>query len=278
MIQKLSATKVKQARPKSKNFKLFDGNGLYLLVHTNGSKYWRYDYQFTHKRKTLALGIYPSISLADARTAHQNARELLKNGIDPSHNKRLEKLTRNIAASDTFKAIAEEWFIQKQGESSKRNQSRTLAILEKDLFPYIGDIAISQIKPLAILTAIRKIEQRGSTDLPQRARQITGQIFRYAIITNRAQIDPSRDLVGALKATAAVRHNPTITDPEQLGHLLRAIDAYQGTIVVNAALKISILLFQRPGEIRHMEWSEINWQESRWELPGAKIIQAMNQR
>jgi len=101
--------------------------------------------------------------LADARTAHQNARELLKNGIDPSHNKRLEKLTRNIAASDTFKAIAEEWFIQKQGESSKRNQSRTLAILEKDLFPYIGDIAISQIKPLEILTAIRKIEQRGST-------------------------------------------------------------------------------------------------------------------
>ena len=246
MIQKLSATKVKQARPKSKNFKLFDGNGLYLLVHTNGSKYWRYDYQFTHKRKTLALGIYPSISLADARTAHQNARELLKNGIDPSHNKRLEKLTRNIAASDTFKAIAEEWFIQKQGESSKRNQSRTLAILEKDLFPYIGDIAISQIKPLAILTAIRKIEQRGSTDLPQRARQITGQIFRYAIITNRAQIDPSRDLVGALKATPTVRHNPTITDPEQLSYLLRAIHSCQGTIVVNAALKISILLFQRP--------------------------------
>ena len=271
MIQKLSATKVKQARPKSKTFKLFDGNGLYLLVHTNGSKYWRYDYQFTHKRKTLALGIYPSISLADARTAHQNARELLKNGIDPSHNKRLEKLTRNIAASDTFKAIAEEWFIQKQGESSKRNQSRTLAILEKDLFPYIGDIAISQIKPLEILTAIRKIEQRGSTDLPQRARQITGQIFRYAIITNRAQIDPSRDLVGALKATPTVRHNPTITDPEQLSYLLRAIDSYKATIVVNAALKISILLFQRPGEIRHMEWSEINWQESRWELPGAKM-------
>ena len=271
MRHKLTATAVKQVKPSGKAKKLTDGAGLYLYVHPQGGKYWRFDYRFGDKRKTLALGVYPDVSLADARASHQSAREQLSSGIDPSESKRVQKLTQHLAATDSFEAVAREWFSQKMKEKSDSYRVRTLRILEKDLFPFLGNRPVSQIKAPELLAVLRKIEGRDSIDIAHRAKQCSGQIFRYAIATGRAESDPARDLTGALIPKRRTKHHASIIDPIQIGELLRAIDSYKATIVVNAALKISILLFQRPGEIRHMEWSEINWQESRWELPGAKM-------
>jgi integrase len=271
MRHKLTATTVKLAKPSGKAQKLTDGAGLYLFVHPHGGKYWRYDYRFADKRKTLALGVYPDVSLAEARSYHQSAREQLSSGIDPSEIKRVQKLTQHLASTDSFEAVAREWFNQMMSEKSDSYRVRTLRILEKDLFPSLSNRPVSQIKAPELLAVLRKIEERGSVDIAHRAKQCSGLIFRYAVATGRAESDPSRDLTGALIPKRRTRHHASITDPKLIGKLLRAIDTFEGTLVVKTALKLSPMLFQRPGEIRHMEWSEINWQESRWELPGNKM-------
>lgn len=270
MIHKLAATAVKQAKPKDKAYKMTDGKGLYLLVHPQNGKYWRYDYRFTGKRKTLALGVFPDVSLSDARTLHQKAREKLGSGIDPSEVKRVDKLTKNLAADDSFEAIGREWFNQKMKSKSKNHKVRVLRILEKDLIPSLGHRPISQITAPEILAALRKIEKRGAVDIAHRAKQTTSKIFLYAIQTGRAERDPSRDLTGALQSKTK-KHHAAITEPKEVGSLMKAIDGFNGTMVVKAAIQLSALLFQRPGEIRHMEWTEINWGEDRWEIPAEKM-------
>lgn len=271
MMQKLAATAIRQAKPNPKAYKLTDGGGLYLFVHPKGGKYWRYDYRYGGKRKTLALGVYPDISLADARSKHRAAREILGSGVDPSEAKRVDKLTQNIATANSFGAIALEWFDQKMGSKEGRHKARTKSILEKDLFPIIGKRPLAKIKPPEVLAALRKIEQRGAIDLAHRAKQTASMVFRYGIATGRAESDPSRDLSGALKPKNKKKHYAAITNPKEVGDLLKAIDSFNGTLVVKTALKLSALLFQRPGEIRHMEWTEINWDESRWEIPAEKM-------
>tara|TARA_R110002110_G_scaffold415748_1_gene654861 strand:- start:104615 stop:105841 length:1227 start_codon:yes stop_codon:yes gene_type:complete len=266
----LTATKVKQAKPGLKALKLRDGRGLYLLVASNGSKYWRYDYRYAGKRKTLALGVYPDIGLADARTRHQRAREQLAHDIDPGEKRKVEKLTRSIAAADSFEAVSLEWFTTKMKDKSQSHQKRTMSALKRDLFPSLGSRPISAITPLELLSTLRKIESRGAIETAHRAKQTTGQIFRYAVATGRAGRDPSNDLKGALK-NPKKKHLAAITDPDDAGQLLLAIEGFTGTPTVKAALKLSPLLFQRPGEIRGMEWDEINWEEERWELPAQKM-------
>jgi integrase len=267
---KLTATRVKQTKGQSKPVKLPDGGGLYLLVKPNGSKYWRYDYRYAGKRKTLALGVYPDTSLADARKAHQGAREKLAKDMDPGEIRKVERLTRNLASAESFEAIATEWFKTKMGDKCQGHQDRTWRILKQDLFPSIGRRPISQIKPPEVLAALRKVESRGAIETAHRVKQTAGQVFRYAVVTGRAESDVSRDLKGALQKPNE-KHHAAITDPAEVGNLLLAIDAFQGTPTVKIALQLSALLFQRPGEIRHMEWSEINWEEPRWELPAEKM-------
>lgn len=267
---KLTVLQIKQASPQAKPYKLVDGGGLYLLITPLGAKYWRYDYRFTGKRKTLALGVYPEISLKDARDLHLEARRKLSNGIDPSDSRKVEKQTRNLAAADSFEAIAREWFVAKIGTRSESHRTRTLRALEKDLFPPLGNRPISSITAPVLLAALRKIEGRGAIETAHRAKQTAGQIFRYAVATGRADRDVSTDLKGALKE-AKETHLAAITIPEEVGQLLVAIDGFRGSHVVRAALQISPLLFQRPGEIRQMEWTEIHWEEKRWELPATKM-------
>ena len=269
-MHKLTATQVKQAKPKSKQYKLADGGSLYLLVKTNGHKYWRYDYAFGGKRKTLSIGTYPALSLRDTRLKHQEAIEKIREGIDPSEQKQAAKLTRHLAAEDSFKAISLEWFETKMRDKSESHQKRTMAALENDLFPKLGIKPISQISSPELLATLKKIEARGAIETAKRARQTTGQIFRYAIATGRAINNPSEPLKDALK-TPKKKHHPTIIEPEEIGKLMVMIDNYTGTPIVKAALQLSPLLFQRPGEIRHMEWNEINWEDKRWEIPAEKM-------
>lgn len=269
-MSRLTATAVKKAKPRDKQYKLTDSRGMYLLVLPSGGKYWRYDYTYNNKRKTLALGVYPDVSLADARKDHQAAREAVASHQDPNDLKKRKKLGRDIEKSNSFEAIGREWFKNKMEDKSDSHKERSLRILEKDLYPSIGHHPIKKITVPEILGALRKIEARGSIDIAHRAKQLSGQIFRYAIASGRAEADPGRDIGDALK-THKKKHYAAITDPLALGELLIAIDGFTGTPAVRSALQLSALLFQRPGEIRHMEWVEINWNDEQWEIPAEKM-------
>jgi len=187
----------------------------------------------------------------------------------PTHERKVAKLTKGMASENTFKAIAEEWFVRQMENKSDGHKARARRLLEKDLYPSLGHFAIDAITPIEVLAALRKIESR-SVDLAHRAKQTCSLIFKYAIVTSRLINDPAQSLTGALKIAQTV-HRAAIVDPGELGTLLRAIDEYVGSPIVCAALKLSPILFQRPGEIRHMEWSEINWEDSRWEIPAEKM-------
>lgn len=267
----LTATAIKNAKPKEKPYKLYDEKGLHLQVNPSGSKLWRQKYRFAGKQKTLALGIYPDVSLANAREKRDEARRALADGIDPGEVRKVEKLTRHLAAAESFEAVGREWFNQIMPEKSESYRVRTGRILEKDLYPVLGNRPVASITAPELLAALRRIEARGANDIAHRAKQTAGQIFCYAVATGRAERDPSGDLKGALKPRRKKKHHAGITDPEEVGRLLVAIDGFQGTPVVKAALRLSPLLFQRPGEIRAMEWSEINWEESRWAIPAQKM-------
>ncbi|MCC5451693.1 integrase arm-type DNA-binding domain-containing protein [Rheinheimera sp. UJ51] len=266
----LTALQVEKAKQQEKDYKLSDGSGLYLLVKKNGSKYWRLKYRFTNKERLLSIGVYPDISLKDARLARDEARRQLAQGIDPSAEKQARKLAGNIAAANSFEAIGREWLDIKISDKSKSYQVRTKAALVNDLFPYIGKKPITEISALDLLGALRRIENRGAIETAHRAKQTAGQVFRYAIATGRADRDISADLKGALK-TPVSKHFPSITDPTEVGRLLIAIDGYTGTKTVKAALLLSPLLFCRPGEIRHLEWSEIDFENARIEIPAEKM-------
>lgn len=269
----LTDMKVKSLKPSpAKDYKESDEKGLYLLIKKDGSKYWRFKYRFCKKEKLLALGVYPEISLASARSQRDEAREQIRNGIDPSLNKKAIAIARQESAENSFEVIANEWFMIRGKKSDGDRRLKNL--LKRDLFPYIGRRPIKDITPPELLQVLRRIESR-TKDMARRARQYAGQIFRYAIQTGRAERDPSADLKGALKVHSR-GHFSAITDPKELGRLMADIKGYsRGTPVVKAALELSALFFCRPKELRHLEWSEVNWEEQRIELPASKM--KMNQ-
>jgi len=266
----LTATAVKQANPRQKDYKMSDGGGLFLLVKKTGSKYWRLKYRYADKEKSLALGVYPEITLSKARELKEDARRLVAHGTDPSELRRAEKSARNDAATNSFKSVAEEWFRIKMTDKSTTYKERVDRLLANDLLPYLGRRPIAEITPPELLAVLRRIESRGARESAHKAKQVVGLVIRYAIATGRAERDPSTDLKGALQPPIK-GHHAALTKPSEVGKLMMAIDAYQGTPVVRTALRLSPLLFCRPGELRHMEWSEINWKESRWELPAGKM-------
>ena len=266
----LTATAAKQAKAKEKSYKLFDEKGMFLLINPNGSKYWRLKYRFGGKEKLLALGVYPDTSLKDARDKRGDARRLLAQGGDPGKAKQAQKAADVVATANTFKALSKEWLEVHMADKSKGHRDRTATILKNDLYPTLGNEPINQIKAPDLLMALRKIEARGAIETTHKAKRIAGQVFRFAVATGRADSDPSGALKGALKASPK-KHFAAITDPEEAGKLLVAIDGFEGTPVVKAALQLSPLLFARPGEIRQMEWSEINWEQERWGIPAEKM-------
>ena len=265
----LTDIKVLKAKPQGKPASLFDGSGLYLLVTPTGGKLWRFKYRFDKQEKKLALGSYPEISLLDARKRREDARKLLANGIDPGAVRKAQKQA-NAEETETFEVIAREWFNKFKHNWKESHAQRVISRLEKNVFPHIGSKPISKIKAPELLAVLRRIEARGIIHSAHTIRGISGQVFRYAVATGRAERDPSADLRGALPPVKTI-NRAAITDPVKAGELLRAIDNYRGSFVVQSALKFAPLTFVRPGELRHAEWSEIDFDKAEWNIPAEKM-------
>jgi integrase len=259
----LTNTAIKNAKPKEKAYKISDEKGLFLLVHPNGSKYWRLKYRFGGIEKLLALGVYPDITLADARQRRDDARRLLANNVDPGEVKQQSKRALKESVANSFEAIAREWFAKHKHTWAPSHAEKILYRLEKDIFPWMGSRPIADIKPPELLSVIRRTESRGALDTAKRIRQNCGQVFRYAVATGRAERDPSQDLRGAI-APPKHKHFAAITDPLKVGELLRAMEAFKGTFVVQCALKLAPMLFVRPGELRRAEWSGFDLDKAEW--------------
>ena len=268
-IKPLTEIKVRTAKPKEKEYKLFDGGGLYLLITPPGGKLWHFKYRFNEKEKTLTLGAYPEISLIDVRHKRDDARKLLANGFDPGAVRKAQKQA-NVQETETFEIIAREWHTRFTSTWTKGHAKTIMSRLERDLFPWIGNRPIAEIKAPELLTVLRRVESRGALESAHRIRTICGQVFRYAVATGRAERDPAADLKGALPQPQE-NHRAAITEPKEVGELLRAIDGYQGGFVVKCALQFAPLVFVRPGELRHAEWSEIDFENAEWNIPAGKM-------
>jgi integrase len=251
-----------------KRTKLSDGAGLYLDIQQSG-RYWRMKYRFDGKEKTLALGVYPEVSLKMARERRTKAREQIADGIDPNQVKKKQKAASKEQA-DTFKAVAEDWLKLKKGELADSTLKVAKRRLESWAFPKLGHLPIKEIKPLTVMEALRPIEEQGKHETAHRIRQRIGEIFRFAVAADRADIDPTATLRGQLKTTPT-RHRSAITNPDELGKLLKAIDAYGGHASTIAALKLAPMLFLRPGELRNAEWNEIDLDKATWVVPGKRM-------
>jgi integrase len=251
--------------------KLSDGGGMYLLV-TATAKCWRMNYRFDGKQKTLSMGIYPAVSLAQARQRRDDARKLLAciPPIDPSRAKREEKMTRSAAAALTMEVVARQWLAKTAADRSVATQHKVTVALENNIFPYLGKDPISTITPLNVLTTVQRMEARGALDTAHRVKQICGQVFRYAVAAGLVDRDVTADLKGALSAVPRA-HFSAITEPKQAGALMRAISDYHGFPAAVAALKLAPLVFVRPGELRTAEWSEFDLDAAEWRIPAAKM-------
>jgi integrase len=266
----LTDTFVKNVKPvKAKGKKHADGDGMYLLVTPTG-KYWRLDYRFLGKRKTLALGVYPDTSLAKARMRRADARELLADGIDPAQAKRETKRARMAGANQTFETVARTWLEKTAALRAATTQEKVTAYLEHDVFPVIGNAPIAALKPRDVLLCVQRIEARGALDTAHRVKQICGQVFRFAVAADMVERDVTADLKGALSVPTKTSY-AAITDPTQASALMRSIYGYSGHPYAVAALKLSALLFVRPGELRAAEWSEVDFDKAEWRIPGAKM-------
>lgn len=266
---RLNDIAVRKAKPKDKPYKLFDGRGMYLLINGTG-KYWRLDYRFDAKRKTLALGCYPDIPLAKARERREQARQQIADGIDPGAVRKAQKRADGERRANSFEVIAREWHGKQAPSWASGHGDKIIKRLERDIFPWLGSAPIHDITAPELLAALRRIEGRGALETAHRALQNCGQIFRYAIATSRAQRDISADLKGSLPA-AKKGHHAAITDPKQIAGLLRAIDGYKGSFVTRCALKLAPLVFVRPGELRQAEWSEFDFEEALWTIPADRM-------
>jgi integrase len=269
----LTDTTARNAKPSpdGKDIKLSDAGGLYLLVKAGGQKYWRLNYRYLGKQKTLAIGIYPKVSLKDARDARDAAKDLLKDEkIDPNQNRKQIRANDLQLANNSFEAIGREWLAIKSPQWAANNVGRVVSSMERDLFQHIGHRPITEITTPELLAVLRKVEQRGSNDTAHRVKQRAGEVFRYAIATGRAENDPSASLKGVLKPVRQ-KNFAAIKEPKRIGEMLRMFDAYEGTAVVKAALSLAPLVFVRPGNLRHAEWSEIDLDAATWRIPAEKM-------
>jgi integrase len=268
----LTDTACKNARcPEGKTrIRLSDAGGLYLEVAPNGSKRWFWKYYFAGKEKRLALGPYPEKPLKQARLDRDAARLKQQDGADPAQQRKLERLTRHVSAENTFEAVARELHETKKGGWSKQYGERWLERMEKDLFPWLGALALPEIGAPVLLQALRRVESRGAVETAHTLCQTAGQVFRYGIQTGRAERNPADDLRGALRPLK-VTHMSAVLQPVEVGALMRAIADYSGQPTTRAALQLSALLFQRPFNIRAMEWAEIDLEAAMWTIPSMKM-------
>lgn len=254
---------IRRAQPGNKARKMFDGGGMYLEVAPSGGKWWRLKYRFGGKEKRISLGVYPDVSLKEARLRRAQARQLLAREIDPSQHRKAQKAAGEQRSANSFEAVAREWFAKQTPNWATTHANRVVSQLERDVFPWMGSRPVAGITAPELLTVVRRIEQRGAPESARRTLRICGQVFRYAVATGRAKSDPSGSLRGAL-ATVKGGHFAALTEPKQVGPFLRVLDGYEGTLIVRCALRLAPLVFVRPGELRHAQWSDMDLEGAEW--------------
>jgi integrase len=267
-ILPLSDAQVSKAKPTEKDYKLSDGGGLHLLVTTTGGKLWRLQYRFDGKQKLLALGRYPEVTLANARKRRAEARTILADDQDPGAAKQAAKKAALIKEASSFELIAREWYGKNEPVWSPGHALTVICRLEKDVFLAIGSKPVSEITASDVRTMLLKIEARGAAETALRIKIMCGQVFRYAVATGRLEHDPSAALKPReIFKRREIQHHAAVTDPKVFAPLLRAIDEYQGTLVVKSALQLAPMLFVRPGELQKMAWSQIDFETGTWSIP-----------
>lgn len=265
----LTDTAVRNAKPGAKPIKLFDERGLFLIVTPSGGKWWRLKYRFDNKEKLLSLGVYPDVSLKAARKRRDELRTLLANGIDPGVHRKVMEAAHTDRAANSFEIIAREWFAKHSPNWAPSHSDKIIKRLERDIFPWLGGRPIAEINAQEILVSLRRVEARGALETAHRAQQNCGQVFRYAVATGRALRDPCGDLRGALPPVKG-EHFAAITEPAAVGELLRAIDGFRGTFIVQCALRLAPLFFVRPGELRKAEWAHVDLDNAEWRYIASK--------
>lgn len=259
----LNHTRIINAKPKEKAYKLADEKGLFLYVTTKGGMYWRMKYRFGGKEKLLALGVYPDVSLAKARDKRDDARKLLADDIDPGEHRKVMKQVESDRSANSFEFIAREWFVKYSPNWVKSHSDKIMQRFMRDIFPWVGNKPITDVTPPVLLSVIRRIEERGALETAHRALSNCGQVFRYAIATGRAERDCSQDLKGALPPVKT-KHFAAQTDPKRFGELLKTFEYYEGSLIVRCALRLAPLVFVRPGELRHAKWADIDFEAAQW--------------
>lgn len=266
---KLTATEIKAAKPKEKAYKLADGGGMYLEIFPNGTKSWRLKYRIGGKEKRVVFGVYPAVTLADARGRREEAKKILAAGGDPGQEKQADKQARVLAVQNSFEAIAIEWHEHKKGNWSEGYASDILEYLTKDIFPFIGKRSVNDIKPAEMLAVLRKMEQRGVLDKLKKTRQACRQIFTHAVITGRAENNPVTDLAGALKAPKQ-KHFPHL-NVEQVPAFLNDLNGYSGSLITRHATRLLMLTGLRTIELRASEWTDIDFEKGVWQIPAERM-------
>lgn len=266
----LTDAAARNAAPREKPYRLADGGGLYLEVAPAGGKYWRLKYRFGGKEKRLALGVYPTVTLAEARSKRDEAKKRISDGVDPGEAKKAEKRTSRLNAENSFEAVAREWHAKYAPTWSGAHGDRILRRLEVDAFPWIGGKPVAELAPPDVLDVVRRVERRSALETAHRLRDNIGQAMRYAVATGRAARDITADLRDALPPVQK-RHFAALTDPAKVAELLRAIDGYSGTLPVSCALRLAPMLFQRPGELRNAGWAEFDLDDGTWEIPSERM-------
>lgn len=259
----LTDTALRNAKPKESDYTITDGQGLSILISSKGGKWWRFRYRYLGKPKLISLGTYPEVSLLQARARRDQARALVAEGIDPNQHKQEEKQKAKFEASNTFKAVADDWHALHNKNKSERHQQRVKRWLEFYLYPSLGNKPISTITAPMVLETTATLQKQGKLETAHRIIQTTGQVFRYAIQKGFASYNPAPDLKGALPPPV-VKNMAAIIEPKDFAQLLRSIDSYQGTLTVQCALKLAPLLFQRIGELRHMRWADLDFENNEW--------------
>jgi integrase len=266
----LTDTVIRNAKPKDKPYKLSDDGGLFVLVAVSGSKLWRLKYRYNSKENLLAVGAYPDVSLKSARERRDEAKKLLASGIDPNSDRKRKAVAASVAADNTFKALADEFIAKRESDGldavTIKKSRWILSLLE----PKLGKRPVSEIEPYELLAVLKEIEKRGTHETAKRMRAFAARVFRYSIITGRARHNPAADLGEAL-ISPKIKHHAAILEPKAVGALLRAIEDYDGNSTTKLALRLAPHVFVRPGELRHAEWTEIDFDAAVWRIPAEKM-------
>ena len=273
----LTDAKVRNLKPRDKPYKVSDGHGLYVLAKPNGSKLWQMAYRFDERQKTLSFGQYPAVTLAMAREKRTVARSLIARDIDPSQEAREKKRKKKLISATTFSLIADELIAKREKEGLSEATLRKKRWLIDIARPELGNMPIRRITAPEILAVLKTVEAKGNFETAKRLRTLIGEVFRYAVATTRADNDPTYALRGAL-ITPKVKHLAAITNRDEFAGLVRAVWSYNGDPSSVAALKLMVLLYPRPGELRKAQWSEYDLNVATWEIPAERMKMRKPQR